>query len=211
MRTEMKKCASAALMSSLKNRKATIPCFWKKKLICCIDEHFLSHLHCLSNTMQGEFAEFKQRWDVWGLRAAEIKYDRAWIWWMTQLCHVQGLRREGRLASLGPLFLATLGFSWTFLRATRCKFKLLFRREHWGYLHVSYQHRGDVWTHTQTDTWAKRNGTEGRLLQGPCEAGWVFWETAVSWEGKWKLSCYWQAPKCLVLWAETGRVEVSAS
>lgn len=31
MRTEMKKRASAALMSSLKNRKGTLLCFWKKK------------------------------------------------------------------------------------------------------------------------------------------------------------------------------------
>lgn len=106
--------------------------------------HSLSHLHCLSNTMQGELAECKQRGDEWGLRAVEIWYDRAWIWWMTQLCHVQVLRMEVGLADLGPLFLATLSFSWTFLRATWCKFKLLFRRA-LG-LHESYQHRGDVWT-----------------------------------------------------------------
>lgn len=90
--------------------------------------HSLSHLHCLSNTMQGEFAECKQRGNVWGVRAAEIEYDRAWIWWMTQLYHVQGLRMEVSLAGLGPLFLATPGFSWTVLRATWYKFKLLFRR-----------------------------------------------------------------------------------
>lgn len=129
MRIEMKKTCICSTDVFCENQESHTSVFLEKKdNLLHWWAHFLSQLHCLSNTMQGEFAECKQRWDVSGLRAAEIEYDRAWMWWMTQLCHVQGLRMVVRLPGLGWLFLATLGLSWTFLRTTHCKFKLFFRR-----------------------------------------------------------------------------------
>jgi len=64
---------------------------------------------------------------------------------MAQLCYAQCLRVEVRVASLAALVLATLGFSWTFFRATGCDLKLLYRKElEKRSLHASYQPRDEV-------------------------------------------------------------------